>query len=272
MVDLLKKSKQKMGNGLIEGILTLYDYPRSLENPTRNDPISAENPCFSLIGATTYEKFETALSTDDLSGGVANRFEYYVADASKVACIPIPSPPDAKLLSNVAEKVNSLRRRFDDGTPFTFDAEATESFSEWYIANRAEVQAEENTFVRDALGRADLQLMKNCLIHAVLRWKVGMPHNITGRDFEWAVNLQEYLKRTVRNIYSNFASSAQRDVEERILASLRKHGASTMRELNHRIRKYSRQELEKAMNTMINSREVGSVTTSQTTKYAVPLL
>ena len=67
---LLKKAGKTHGDGLIQMLATAYNMPTKLQHPTRIDPIVADRPCVSMIGATTLHWLESIFEV----GGYPRRF------------------------------------------------------------------------------------------------------------------------------------------------------------------------------------------------------
>ena len=117
---LLKKAGKTHGDGLIQMLATAYNMPTKLQHPTRIDPLVADRPCLSMIGATTLHWLESSLKLEDIQGGFANRITYYLGSESADWLFE-DQPGDAKRLTRVAKEVNALRLKYPEPVQFRFD-------------------------------------------------------------------------------------------------------------------------------------------------------
>ena len=81
--SLLLKAKNPTVASIIPDLQEMYDMEDEIERNTKSDPLRAPFPCFSLIGASTTEQFHKALTSENIHGGLANRFEYYIVENLK---------------------------------------------------------------------------------------------------------------------------------------------------------------------------------------------
>ena len=213
---------RQSSSGLLETLTQLFNYPDEQHLITRGSPVSAPNPCLTILGATTYEWFEGAFREDNIHGGVANRFLYFYNPPSEEETW-VSYPIDKRESERVATQLKNLRAKFGESseqTAFRWTQEAYELGKAWYSDYRKRVKAENNPFVGQALGRADLYLKKSALIHAILTNTPG-DTQLHPESAEWAIGVQEYLIETAAAIYGEFNTSHQKRVEEGILKVLR---------------------------------------------------
>ena len=266
LAELLKKGQSTSRQGLMEGLLTLYNFPRKMSNPTKVDPMVAKYPCFNMIAASTYELFENSMTEANIHGGLANRFEYFVA--APYGRISIPKPPDASTLNGVKQVVNQLRLKFAYQTKFTFDDEVLPIFDKWYNDMRDLIEEQQNPLVQSSMVRADLHVKKNALIFAAVRWQDGDEHVINGDDMFKALTLQNYLNNTVEFMYKNFKTSDMLKQEDKIIRTLRKNGELTARDIG-RYTHIANTHLVQILDAMVQQQTLGIRKDGRATKYAV---
>ena len=264
----LRKAGQHSSSGLMEMLAEMFGYPANSQVPTRTNPISAPFPCLSILGATTYEWFESAFKEEDIHGGIANRFLYFY-DPPRTERHFISKPPNRNLISEVARQVSGLRTKFgtfDKQVPFTFTEEAEDAGQAWYEDLCDDIEAEENVFVKHAIARTDLYLKKSALIHAIL---FNDSTTITIDNLRWAADLNEYLIRTTRAIYGEFNTSQQKRVEERIVSLLTKKPWMSASAIYNQMRWASRKDVNDTLQNLVRGQMLVEQQTSQTLKYAV---
>ena len=255
----------------MELLADMFGYPTRVQLPTRTNPLSAEYPCLTILGATTYEWFENAFQEEDIHGGIANRFLYFY-DAPRHENIFVSKPPDTAILASVAKELNGLREKFGDDNKaqlaFQWTDDALEEGAEWYDDLRHDIQTEDNVFVAHAMNRSDLYLKKSALLHAIL-FNDAKDTCITLDNIVWAINLMEYLIRTTRAIYTEFNTSQQKRVEERILDILRKTPWLSKNAIHKGMRWASRRDVNATIDDLVNALTLVPQQTAQTVKYAI---
>ena len=271
IAKMLRKAGSASSSGLMELLADMFGYPSRVQLPTRTNPLSAEYPCLTILGATTYEWFESAFQEEDIHGGIANRFLYFY-DAPRHENLFVSKPPDTALLAGVAKELNGLREKFGDDPKaqlaFHWTDDALNIGSEWYAELRQDIGAEDNVFVAHAMNRADLYLKKSALLHAILS-NDAKDTCITLDNIVWAMNLMDYLIRTTRAIYTEFNTSQQKRVEERILAILRKTPWQSKNAIHKGMRWASRKDVDATVDMLVNSLTLVPQQTAQTVKYAM---
>ena len=271
IAKMLKKASSSSATGLMEMLADMFGYPSRVQLPTRTNPLSASNPCLTILGATTYEWFENAFQEEDIHGGIANRFLYFY-NPPRDERLFITDPADKGVLQGIAKELNGLRRKFGTDTnaqvAFTWSPEAVEIGEAWYKDMCEMVEAEENVFVAHAQARSDLYLKKSALLHTIL---FNEPDNtvIGEESIVWAIDLMGYLIETTREIYEEFNTSHKKRIEERIIYLLQRKPWMTVTQLFRQMRWATRTEIGSVLDALFKTDTVTIMETSQSKKYAV---
>ena len=271
IAKMLRKASSASSTGLMEMLADMFGYPSRVQLPTRTNPLSAENPCLTILGATTYEWFESAFQEEDIHGGIANRFLYFY-NPPRTERLFITQPADKGVLQNIAKELNGLRRKFGTDTnasvPFTWSPEAIETGEMWYQEMCQIVDAEENVFVAHAQARSDLYLKKSALLHAILFNESD--NTVIGEEsMMWAIDLMGYLIETTREIYEEFNTSHKKRIEERIIYLLQRKPWMTVTQQFRQMRWATRTEIGSVLDALFKTDTVTIMETSQSKKYAV---
>lgn len=228
--SLLKKAKKESSSGIIQTLTDAYDCPDSLDVPTRRSPLSARKPVVSMIGLSTKGWLEANLDPDDLRGGFVNRNMFYLWTQTN----PIPNPPkpDETLLGQIVKRLHDIREsRKDKQVEYTFSAEAIPILESWYDENY--YAEHENELIDDAIQRIDENVRKLALLYALLENETH-DAEIHTDQLQAAIEVGEYWKETVVEIFGNFGFSKQARSEIRLLELIQKN-QFTKRELQIRI-------------------------------------
>jgi hypothetical protein len=251
---LLKKAKKSSSDGLIQVLTDAYDCPQTLDNPTRHSPLCAVAPCVSIVALSTQEWLEGSLNLEDIRGGFANRFCYYLHELTPP--VPRPTPPDENLLGGVIKHVHETRGYYQQHhIDFNFDNETGAFVDRWYSKNREVILNEKNELVRDTMQRLDSNARKLALLYAVLENEAG-DHQIHLDQFEAALEVATYWKDATHLIFGLFAKDEQTKNENLIIKRLRAK-LLTRRELQHRVsRSMNAKAFNEALDALIKAERV----------------
>lgn len=242
---LLRKGAQEATRGLAPLLCTLFDCPPSVSLPNRKNPLEAREPFLCIIGSTTPEWLRADLTIDDVRGGLAGRFCYFVGTPK--APIPLPPPPDAIALTAAETILKAARDRSGSPREYDLDADARETFSAWYIAERAR---EYQTAILDTLAqRLHVFAWKAALMFAVLEGS----DTITQEQMAAALAFADYQRATQAAVFHGFGESPAARCAERILAALSNHGPLAGWELAQRVRHVEPETLSRAIQTLARS-------------------
>ena len=263
---LLKKAGKTHGDGLIQMLATAYNMPTKLQHPTRIDPLVADRPCVSLMGATTLHWLESSLKLEDIQGGFANRITYYHGTESY--WLFEDQPGDAKRLQRVAKEINALRLKYPAPTRFRFDPETAVAGQKWYESHRNELQQEQSPLVVMASARTDVHVKKLALLFSAIE---NMPddHYIHLEAFEKALVLADYLQKVVAHLYQNFNFSEEKRLETKIVEVLNGKPRLTAREISKRISWASTKQVNEAVDQLLTSGALGVEQAGRTKEFFV---
>jgi len=245
---LLRKGKQEATSGLAPLLCTLYDCPPSVSLPNRKNPVEAKDPFLCMIGSTTPDWLRADLTVDDVRGGLAGRFCYFVGTPK--APIPIPPRPDARALSEAERILSEASDRSGLASERVADHDAAALHSAWYIAEKARVYP---TAILDTLAQR---------LH-VFAWKAALTFSmlegtdtITGEQMAAALAFADYQRATQAAVFHGFGQSEAARCAERILAALSKHGPLAGWELAQRVRHVDPEILARAIRNLAQSRRI----------------
>lgn len=272
IAKMLRKAGSSSSSGLMESLADLFGFPSRIQSPTLSNPVTADNPCLSILGATTYEWFESAFQEEDIHGGIANRFLYFY-NPPRLERHFISQRADTAVIASVAKELNGLRRKFGGEDtkaqlPFTWADEAIPIGKNWYFDMCNGIENEENVFVSHALSRTDLYMKKSALIHAILT-NDASDTCISVDSLMWAMNLMEYLVRTTREIYTEFNTSQQKRVEERIMTILARKPWQSASAIHKDMKWAKRGDVNRTLEGLVKMQTLAQQQTAQTLKFAI---
>lgn len=108
--NLFIKGKQKVTESITTKLTQLYNGEDQLSNNTRQNRTVAKYPTAGLIGCSTYAWLESGISIDDIVGGFANRFVFYLHEQQEL--IPKVSPAHVNKLESVRERITAIRNEW----------------------------------------------------------------------------------------------------------------------------------------------------------------
>ena len=268
--SVLLKAKSTSTANIPDVLQDLYDFPKATQRNTKSNSVNAPYPCFSMLAASTTDKFRNNMTAENIHAGLANRIEYYINEEPQTLIWP-PQPSDQQLMNQVVKDFHEIREHRDHATDFSLTDEAEEYGKPIYEQLRTHYLAKEpSPFTRDALGRADTQWMKNALLFATIRNSEPI---ITPTDLEDSYELQKYLISTAKYLYGGYHETEDNKIDDRILRHLHKYKDKSRKENTFaRIHKYTRipiPTLEKHLRSMTENNLLGIENTARSTKYLI---
>ena len=268
--SILRKAAKMNATGLLELIMQLYDAEPDNDSPTKTNRTVAEYPTFSMIAATDIRLIETVLQDAYISGGFTNRFEWYLGKRVKKRFLN--RKVDQNQWNKCVQVVGGLRDKFGDGkeqiafdiTPEAYDL--GQSFTDELAAYlNSETMSE--TMIADSLKRTDMHVLKNALIFSVI---LNEPNDraIGVKAVELAIRLAEYTTHCTRLIFKDFATTINKQVEDKILNYLRKNPKSSLGVIANRTR-IDMQTLEKALDSLVRTHRVVKIKGERKPQFAV---
>ena len=266
--SILRKAAKQNAAGLIELLMELYDATPDVKSPTKANPTIAKYPTFSVVAATDKRLIEGVLKDTYISGGFTNRFEWYLGPTVKSRFIN--SPADTKLWSRCVGVLGKLRNKFgDSATAFSVSGEAQEVGQAFADDFSVYLQSADmaDTMVADSLKRTRMHVLKNSLIFAAL---LNDSDNVRVEEthVEKAMELARFTVECTSRIFENFATTVNKQVEDRILKCLRAKPGQTFSQIANWTR-CDVQTLEKAMDALVRGHIVMVEKGQRKNKYSV---
>lgn len=218
---LLKKSAKEGSAGLTEAIISAYDNPPKLDNPTRTSPLSAPLPSVTLIATTTKGRLMRHLLKEEMEGGFANRFVYFCGERQEP--IPRPGEPNGFLLNRTITHLAGLRRRWQNAQ-FSLSDESGEIWDEYYHKWFYET---DNDVIDPITGRLPDNTMKLALQYAILEndEPVILPDQMSA-----AIDVSGYWHAIIRTLFKDYGLTEEQKIEVDILQAV-SNGGKTKDEL-----------------------------------------
>ena len=263
---LLKKAGKNHGEGLIQSIADLYDMPTRLDHPTRTAPIVADNPCMSIIGATTLHWLEASLKLEDIAGGLANRITFYTGGTPE--WIFEDQPGDPIILADVARTINQLRIRHPNPVAFYLTPEASEYGEAHYKQTRNDLDKQQSEIVKMAGSRIDSHTKKIALLFAAIENEDG-DRSISLQTYVKATQLAEYLQKVVLKLYEGFNFSDDKRLEGKIGEVLQNRSQLTAREVGQLIGWASAKQVNESIKQLVENGTLGILNAGKTVRYFV---
>ena len=268
--SVLRKAAKMNATGLLELIMQLYDAEDDNDSPTKTNRTVAEYPTFSMLAATDLRLIETVLQDAYISGGFTNRFEWYLGKRVKKRFLN--KTKDQTHWNNCVQEVGKLRDKFGEGKEqiaFGITNEAYDlgqSFTD-ELGGYLNSETMSDTMIADSLKRTDMHVLKNALIFSVILNKPE-DRTIGCQAVELAIQLAEFTTHCTRLIFKDFATTVNKQVEDKILNYLRKNPKSTLGVIANRTR-VDMQTLEKALDALVRTHRVVRIKGERKPQFAV---
>jgi len=204
--------------------------------------LTASEPFLSIIGSTTAEWLRNSLTLDDVRGGLAGRFLYFVGQEK--APIPFPPPAEPGPLAAAERVLRAARDRHCTLREYPLAPAAAELWAAWYVAER---RRKYPTPMLDCLAqRLHLHAWKLALVYAALE---GTPE-VTAEQLAAACTFADYQREAQAVVFRGLGDSETKQTEDRVLAALEKHGPLASWELAQRVRHINGEILARAIQTL----------------------
>lgn len=202
----LLKKVQRDGSILGETLCDTWD-GTTLQVQTKSAPIRATGHHIAVVGHVTPAVLSKALRTEDLAGGMMNRFLPVHSQASKSLASGGNTPPE--VVSAAASLINGALSAASEVTEVTLSDEAQRLWELVYSGLKHNRPAGR---VGEFTARAAPNVLRLALVYAL----ADGAHEITGDHLEAALQLWDYVEDTARWLYST-ATAETRASEERNL-------------------------------------------------------
>ena len=210
---LTDKAQQKATRGLLSLLNNLWDLPKLIELPTRQDPVTVEEPTLSILAGSALPNLEN-IGTREIEGGFANRFCWSLPNPQR-KLVPFPSEMPAQMKREIAQefliaieraKKLGLKQKF---LPLNGDAKGI--WEEFYTEFRARIG--ENSPKSAFLARIPEQIFREAITITVLQGKNEVDREV----LEKSIMLGEYRIQAALYVASGLQEDASLRLTRRIL-------------------------------------------------------
>jgi len=174
----------------------LYDNPIEYTRKTRAAEIRIDNPCISIVSATTMNWFTEMIKLGDMEGGFLNRF-IFVPAYKKLKNMPIPPKLDEEKLRVLRVILEDLQKYYNE-KEFSMSSEARELYINWFDASLSEIeiQKDDSGYCASAT-RMQVYLIKFAMINAIVDNHASI---ISGENMIKAIGLVDWLMIQTKSI------------------------------------------------------------------------
>jgi len=224
----------------------LFDGPPRVDLPTRADPIVAENPMFSMIGASTRAAIENQIGEAEQLGGLLNRFCFFAGERQPP--IPFPGGASDSEWDALVGELADVRDNYGSVTWLEIrDPEARRLWEEYYHGVY-ERQARLPEIICGLTSREHVHVMKFAMMFCVLRGG----REIIAEDIGRAVELGAYQFAVIESVVAPIGQGAASRLDARIEEFLSER-AMTRRELHQRLSgRVKSRDLNSALATLLD--------------------
>ena len=250
---LLKKTLKDYSSDFIETLTQAYDMPPELDNHSMTNPMSAPKPCVSVIGATTYGKLRRRLLAEEIEGGFANRFMYFVGERKPPKSLP--PRPNQNLLNTITTILHDTTTKWNH-TEFKLSDEAFQLWDDFYC--REYSTEYDSVTIDEVIARLTTHTLKIALIYAATENNEPV---INAEQMQAAIDVAEYLRESGLKIFTLHSGSKYAKIEKTILDYLQEQfKGATVSEIRNIVRKniydVTSRELHNALKSLIETETI----------------
>jgi hypothetical protein len=250
---LLKKTLKDYSSDFIETLTQAYDMPPELDNHSMTNPISAPKPCVSVLGATTYGKLRRRLLAEEIEGGFANRFMYFVGERKPPKSLP--PRPNQNLLNTITTILHDTTTKWNY-TEFKLSDEAFKLWDDFYC--REYSTEYDSVAIDEVIARLTTHTLKIALIYAATENNEPV---INAEQMQAAIDVAEYLRKSALKIFAMRSGAKYAKIEEMILIFMQEQdGGITATEVWKAVRKEIYDVTTRDIQSVLNSlTEIGMI-------------
>jgi hypothetical protein len=202
--------------------------PPELDNHSMTKPMSAPKPCVSVIGATTFGKLRRRLSAEEIEGGFANRFMYFVGERKPPK--PLPPKPNQNLLNITKTTLHDTTTKWNH-TEFKLSEEAFKVWDDFYCSEYSTDY--DSITLDDIMARLMTHAMKIALVYAATENEEPV---IKTEQMQAAIEVAEYLKQSAFKIFALQGSTKAERIEELIGNFLQENDSATKTDIYRHVK------------------------------------
>jgi len=272
--SLFAKRKQQSSEGIISTIVEAYSMPIEMQNTSKTASQTAEYPSTTIFGLSTQEWYEKGVRLEDIFGGMANRFWYYLPDVEDYEKVPISEGPDPQWLNRFLNHLFNIRYEFHGKhQKFMFDVESAKLITDAYYKHHDELDnPNADEMFRAICAREPDAIKKLSLMFALLDTQRNQGDMVVRRvHVEKAMKVVMYLRQSAMKLYGTLAVDEDAEHEERIMRTLRrKDGSVKHTDLRRAINFYtmSSERFNRALSALVLSGRIEAEKVGEGTKSA----
>ena len=196
----------------------MFDNPDIYTRTTKSGNICIENPCVSLLSATTSDWFVSSIKSGDLEGGFLGRF-LYINSNTKIRNDAIPSKPNKEMRNGVYSALTELMEKTkDQKAEMELSKEAMKLYRLWYTKFVSKVGRISFVF-RPLFSRLNIYCLKIAIIIETCK---TLKLEISEETMGIAIQMTDFLYRsTIQLCESDIAFSKSESNEKKIIRTLK---------------------------------------------------
>jgi len=228
--------------GGLSFFVELYD-KSYLKRSIMDEEKTIENPCVSILSATTIEGISIALKEREIRTGLLPRFVFVYAN-KKEKEIYVPDGIDYEKYNRLLDKVRTITEKVYGSQKIT--KEAIDYFSEYQKQKTKEYEVESPDFFA-FLTRIYVSILKIFLILSAIENKV-----IDGDIIEKSCKLGDYMIYSAKQVFENLVWTPTQERKKKVFEYLLHRNNWVSRSEVLRYTKLSSGELDTAIETLLD--------------------
>jgi hypothetical protein len=182
--------------GMKEFLTDLFDCRRGYKRELRNNELTIESPCISILAASTPEWLRSRIREDDLRGGFFPRF-LFVPSMEKDKRLAIPPEPNLMLENRMVLRLKRLKEL----TGRADFSKVKDAYEEWSLSHEDELGITENAELFGGFyARLSIYTLKFAILYQV---SLDGSLQIGSEALLRAIELTTFLKRSLRDLFSH---------------------------------------------------------------------
>jgi len=228
--------------GGLSFFVELYD-KAYLKRSIMDEERVIENPCISILSATTIEGISIALKEREIRTGLLPRFVFVYAN-KKEKEVYVPDAIDWEKYNALLGKIKAITEKVYGSQKIT--KEAIDYFTDYQKAKTREVEVESPDFLA-FLTRIYISILKISLILSAIENKV-----IDGDVMEKSCDLGNYIIYSAKEVFENLVWSPLQERKKKVFEYLTHRKGWITRSETLRYTRLSSGELDTAIETLID--------------------
>lgn len=249
--------------GTKEFLTDIFDCPPYYDRKTKTETVLIENPCLSIMAASTIEWLNGRIKEGDMRGGFLNRF-IYIPALRKSRVMAFPPEPDNSLCQTLAQQLREIRELRG-----TADLSGVrDQYSEWYQRHEKSLYKQRNQEILSGFYArlADYTLKVAIIYEASSSGSLS----ISAESLQQAIALIEFLKRNIVMLVNEDLALSPEAAERRKVLSLIPYSPEHITRANLiRYSRLSSGKLDEHLRTIMGTEEVESMSVGEGRKKSL---